>query len=216
VTTLQIGESVGDEPTEAAFPPRPEPSRIGPNAITRVAEALAAREGPGVCRAVFREAGLAHYLESPPEHMVPDADVARLHKALHDRMGTAAAITIGRVAGQLTADYLLANRIPRAAQFVLALLPRRLAAAILIRAIAKHAWTFAGAGRFSYALTRKLTLRLAGGPVARLLTAEEPVCAYYAATFERVFAGILGPSIRVEEVACTATGAAECVFELTW
>jgi len=49
------------------------PARIGPNAITRVAEALNARFGSAVD--VFADAGLAHYLAAPPEQMVDEREV---------------------------------------------------------------------------------------------------------------------------------------------
>ncbi|MBL8305387.1 MAG: hypothetical protein JNM33_01735, partial [Rubrivivax sp.] len=58
--------------------------RIGPNAITRVAEVLPPRVGSHATRELFEHAGLAHYLTRPPEQMVEEAEVRQLHQALRD------------------------------------------------------------------------------------------------------------------------------------
>lgn len=189
---------------------------IGPNAVTRLAEALGEMEGEGVRAAIFGAAGQERHLAQPPAAMVPEADVARLHLALHQALGPWRAAEITWRAGELTAVYLLAHRIPGPAQFLLRLLPPRLAARIMAGAIARHAWTFAGSGRFSWRLEEALTLTIEGGPVARLLTTEEPACHYYAATFEGVFAAVMGQSVTVHETACEASGAEACAFELRW
>ena len=47
--------------------------RIGPNAITRMAEALTAALGPEPTTTLFGAAGLARYLATPPERMVDEA-----------------------------------------------------------------------------------------------------------------------------------------------
>lgn len=189
---------------------------IGPNAVTRLAEALGEMEGEGVRAAIFGAAGQVGHLTEPPAAMVPEGDVGRLHLALHEALGPWRATKIAWRAGELTAAYLLAHRIPGPAQSLLRLLPPRLAARIMARAIVRHAWTFAGSGRFSWRLEEALTLTIKGGPVARLLTTEEPACHYCAATFEGVFAAVLGGSVTVHETACEASGAEACVFELRW
>lgn len=181
-----------------------------------MAEALTARHGACVCHAVFAAAGQAHHLDHPPRGMIEDVAVARLHRALVARLGPRGAGEIGAEAGRLTASYLLANRIPRAAQRLLRLLPGRIAAAILVRAVARHAWTFAGSGRFSFRFGDGLTLRLAGGPVCRLLATGEPACHFYAATFQRVFASVLGARTRVSELRCESAGAPACEFSVSW
>ncbi len=213
---MQTGLPI-DAATVGHRPVAAEAGRIGPNAVTRLAEAIACRVGPDVLGAVFREAGVIRHLETPPQAMVPEGDVAALHAALRRAVGASDAAVIGAEAGRRTGDYLLARRIPRGAQTLLRHLPRRLAAAILLRAIAKHAWTFAGSGRFSYRHDREgVELLVAGGPVCRDIAADGPVCHYYAATFERVFAAMLGPRTRVTETDCEAAGAKACRFRLTW
>ncbi|ACA17965.1 bacteriochlorophyll 4-vinyl reductase [Methylobacterium sp. 4-46] len=187
-------------------------ARIGPNAVTRVAEALATRHGPIVRDAVFARAGLRHHLADPPRAMVPDGDVARLHAALHAVLGPTLAGAVGREAGELTGRYLLAHRIPRPLRVLLALLPRRLALRVLLAAIGRHAWTFVGAGRFEVAWAPLPTLVIAGGPVSRSVTSREPACAYCGAVFESLFRDLVDPRTRVVEFACEAVGAPACRF----
>jgi divinyl protochlorophyllide a 8-vinyl-reductase len=189
---------------------------IGPNAVTRMAEALAAMGGEALCRDIFVSAGLAAHLATPPTRMIPETDVAALHRAAIEALGEERAAGLSREAGRLTGNYLLAHRIPQMAQRVLKRLPRALASRILVTAIARHAWTFAGGGEFTYRFSPRLTLTLKGSPICKGLRTEAPACSYFAGTFERVFGEVLGPSLRVTETECEATGAAACVFEVSW
>ncbi|MFO1148672.1 MAG: bacteriochlorophyll 4-vinyl reductase [Alsobacter sp.] len=190
--------------------------RVGPNAITRIAEALSELDGRDLCRRVFSVAGLTHHLEAPPTAMVDENDVSALNVALYECLGMRRAEAVASEAGRLTGEYLLCNRIPAAAQAVLRSLPRPLAARLLVRAIAKHAWTFAGSGTFSYAFDDGLKLRLERSPVCRHMQHHEPSCHYLTATFQRIFSAILGGGVAVEEVACSGSGAPRCVFAVSW
>ena len=189
--------------------------RIGPNAVTRLAEALDALRGHAETVAVFARAGLCDRLAEPPERMVDESEVIALHAALRARLpGEAAAIAAD--AGRRTADYLLEHRIPRVMRLLLPRLPARLAARILLAAIGRHAWTFAGSGRFTVLPGRVPRFSIAGGPLARGMHAAAPVCDYYAATFQGLFRALLHPQAQVVETACEACGAPACVFEAHW
>lgn len=190
--------------------------RIGPNAIIRVAESLPARIGAAATQAVFEAAGLAHYLREPPGSMVDEAEVRRLHEALRRELGWPLARDVAREAGVRTARYLLAHRIPRLVQRILKLLPAPLAARVLLAAIGRHAWTFAGSGAFSARAGRPVVLTIRGNPMCVGLRADAPACDFYAATFEGLFAALVHPRARVVETACTAQGAPACVFEVRW
>ena len=190
--------------------------RIGPNSITRMAEALCALEGADACDAVFAAAGLSHYLSQPPEDMVPETGVSDLHRAAFLHLGPGRAARVSRRAGRLTADYLLAHRIPGAAQKLLRRLPRGIAARLLLAAVSRHAWTFAGSGAFSYSFAPQLMLRIEGSPVCRHLRTDEKVCHYFAATFEHLFGALVSPGARVEETECEAEGATACVFRVDY
>lgn len=191
-------------------------ARIGPNAIIRVAEALDADYGRAVTAGVFERAGLAAYLKAPPATMVDEREVAALHARLRETLGVADARRIGHAAGIATADYLLAHRIPRPVQMLLKLLPARLAAQVLLAAIGRHAWTFAGSGRFAVLGWAPLTLAIADNPLCRGVQSDQPLCDYYTATFERLFRVLVHPQTTARETACEAMGAAACTFELRW
>jgi divinyl protochlorophyllide a 8-vinyl-reductase len=195
--------------------------RIGPNAVTRVAEALTALFGPGVAASVFRSAGLTAWWLAPPTRMVDEANVQALYQALHRLMGSTQAEHVTREAGERTAAYLLAHRIPKAFARLLKLLPARLAARLLLVAIARHAWTFAGSGRFSHEGPRLLGqgqafLTIRHNPLCVGLAADHPVCSFHAAVFEHLFAVLVHPASRVRELSCEAAGAQACRFEVSW
>jgi divinyl protochlorophyllide a 8-vinyl-reductase len=138
--------------------------RIGPNAITRVAEVLRARVGTGATSTLFEHAGLSGYLLQPPQSMVDEAEVRRLHGVLREDLGDEQARAVARDAGLRTAEYLLAHRIPRPVQRLLKFLPAALAARVLLAAISRNAWTFAGSGKFSARVGQPVVLTLRNNP----------------------------------------------------
>jgi len=190
--------------------------KIGPNAITRAAEALRAQAGEIATIKLFRAAGLSHYLEAPPEQMVDECEVVALHGAMRDLLGPEAARHASYAAGMRTADYLLANRIPRPVQYLLRVLPPLLASRVLLSAIRRHSWTFAGTGHFAATAGHPTLLSIAGCPICRGAHAVAPACDYYAATFERLFQVLVSPRAQVQEIACEALGASACVFAVRW
>ncbi|MFO0471118.1 MAG: bacteriochlorophyll 4-vinyl reductase [Pseudomonadota bacterium] len=195
--------------------------RIGPNAITRVAEVLPARLGSSATWELFERAGLVRYLRQPPERMVGEDEVRALHATLREQLGGTLAGEVARAAGTATADYLLAHRIPHPLQRLLRALPARLAARVLLRAVARNAWTFVGSGRLQTCaaaalLGRPVVLRIRGNPLARGVVAAAPACDYCAAAFERLFQVLVHPRCRVVEAECEACGAAACRFEIRW
>jgi len=190
--------------------------RIGPNAITRLAEVLPGIAGADRAEQVFASAGLLAYWRTPPQAMVDEAEVARLHAAIRALLGDAPARTAARAAGARTADYLLAHRVPLAAQAVLKRLPAALSTWLLLRAIGSHAWTFAGSGVFRAQAGRPVRFSITGNPLCRGIVSDAPACDYYAATFERLFRVLVHPAAQVVEMACEACGDDACRFELRW
>jgi len=191
-------------------------ARIGPNAILRVAEALRRAGGAAIERRVFHEARLDGYVGAPPDRMVDEAEVTRLHHALRVTLGEANARAISIDAGRATGDYLLANRIPKPVQILLKPMPSRLAARVLLQAISRHAWTFAGSGTFTARPGRPVHFEIRNNPICRGMLANAPVCDYYAATFERLFRELVDRRADVVELECEATGADACRFEIRW
>jgi divinyl protochlorophyllide a 8-vinyl-reductase len=87
---------------------------------------------------------------------------------------------------------------------------------VLLAAIARHAWTFVGSGRFEVLGCSPVRVSISGNPLARAVHADEPQCDYYAATFERLFCALVSRSSTVVETHCEAAGAAACIFEVRW
>jgi divinyl protochlorophyllide a 8-vinyl-reductase len=201
-------------------------ARIGPNAILRLVEALDGRFGRLKTEAVFRAAGQQEHLATPPDAMVDERSITALYTSLPSQLGFAAAADISAHAGWLTGEYLLAHRIPAAAQRVMQLMPAALAARTLLAAIDRHAWTFAGSGTFERQHVERARsgghsrvhwrLSIANCPICRGAKFSGPACAYYAATFERIFREVVASSAGVVETECQANGAAACVFEVSW
>jgi divinyl protochlorophyllide a 8-vinyl-reductase len=195
--------------------PPPGAPRIGPNAVIRLAEALRAQDG-ALAQRVFAASGLSHYLAAPPQHMVDEAEVARLHRVLRAQAGPGAARAFAFDAGRRTGAYLLAHRIPAPAQRLLRALPRRWAAALLGRAIRRNAWTFAGSGGFELQGGPRPSFTVAQCALCRGCRADTPLCDFYAGTFTALFAALVDPAARAREVACAAQGDPACRFALDW
>ena len=145
--------------------------------------------------------------------MIPEDDAARLHRQVRleepDRAPDLAAD-----AGRRTADYILAYRIPGPAKRLLKVLPPALAATFLARAIARHAWTFAGSGRF--AQDGPWTFRIADNPLIRGERSEVPICHWHAAVFERLYRSLVAPDcICVETTCCAVSEAEACRFRIS-
>jgi divinyl protochlorophyllide a 8-vinyl-reductase len=191
-------------------------SRIGPNAISRIAEALRNRYGEEDTVRIFVEAGLDAYLPHMPTAMIDEDEVTRLHCALRTALGAEGARLVSRDAGRLTGDYLLAHRIPTAVRSVLRFLPSRWSARALLRAIDSNRWTFCGSAHLTITTTPDIRVTLAGCALCLGATAEETLCDYYAATFERLFRVLVDRRTVVTETECHASGASACVFTIAW
>jgi divinyl protochlorophyllide a 8-vinyl-reductase len=148
--------------------------------------------------------------------MVDEADVARLHRTVRQMFSRNAAEGLLLRAGDLTGEYVLAHRIPRPVRTLLPWLPDRAAANLLCAAIRRHAWTFAGSGRFEARAGSPVRLAIVDNPMCRELRSDTPACHYYAATFERLFRALVNERASVVEVACEASGARSCRFEVGW
>ncbi len=194
------------------------PARIGPNAILRVTEVVGERDGRDAVAALLWSAGLERYVSAAPSGMVDERDVVRLHGALRALHGVEQARAIAREAGLRTGDYLLAHRIPRAVQLLLRVLPAPAASRILLDAMRRHAWTFAGSASFTAAPRRGgvLPLALTHCPLCREASAAQPLCDYYAGTFERLYRRLVSCTASVVETHCEAQGAPACRFEVRW
>lgn len=203
-------------PSEVAPPALASGALIGPNAVTRISQAMESLGYAGSLRTIFALAGGSEWLETPPTRMVDETSAARLHRAIRDVFAVADANNILAEAGRLTADYLLANRIPRAFQRLLPWLPRRWAERLFLAAISRHAWTFVGSGRFSASVGDPTTIEIRMNPLCSGERRCRAVCVWHAAVFKRLFGELISPAARVEEISCEARGDSACRFHLTW
>jgi divinyl protochlorophyllide a 8-vinyl-reductase len=167
-------------------------------------------------RHIFSQAGSPQWLDSPPAEMVDETRVARLHATVRELLPETRANSILKEAGRMTAEYLLANRIPRLAQTVLKILPPSLAARALTRAIGSHAWTFAGTGRFRGDIGSNATFEIWDNPLCRERDLTPGLCVWHTAVFERLFRELVSARTTAEETHCVRNGDPCCRFVLTW
>ncbi|EWY40895.1 hypothetical protein N825_33735 [Skermanella stibiiresistens SB22] len=194
---------------------KPAPA-IGPNAVTQLVPALTRQGFDGMVPRVFAGAGVAGWLADPPAVMVDELQVAALHRTLRAWLPPEQASLVLADAGRLTADYLLAARIPGLAQAIMKRLPASLSASLLVGAIKAHAWTFAGSGRFSARDGKPLILQITNNPLCASEHAAAPVCSWHAAVFRRLFEVLVTRHVRVDEIDCEARGDDACRFSIDW
>jgi divinyl protochlorophyllide a 8-vinyl-reductase len=189
---------------------------VGPNAAIQLAIALRSAGLNYIARDVFAKVGAQEWLERPPTAMVDEMRVARIHQGIREKLSREDAGAILAAAGQLTADYLLANRIPKAFRRLLSYLPRSVAERLFLSALRRHAWTFVGSGKFIARMGAPTILEIKGNPFCEGEKRTAPVCDWHAAVFQRMFAQLIAPSAQVREVACEAQGDGCCRFALRW
>jgi divinyl protochlorophyllide a 8-vinyl-reductase len=192
------------------------PGRIGPNALLQVFNVLDDVLGAEETKRLARRAGLGHHVASPPSSMVDERDVVALHQTIRASLSADQSSLVLWQAGTRTANYILANRIPKLAQIVLRALPARPASAIMLRAIAKNAWTFAGSGQFSFRGGRPALLTLADCPACfEVYQADDP-CLYYTATFEGLCRALVHPGAQIADQGSTSPDGRQRIFRLNW
>ncbi len=185
-------------------------ARIGPNAVLQTLGAFLDAEGHTRSDALRTRAGVPDPL---PPGMVPEACFTRLVAAVRAELSPRRADAVLADAGRRTADYVTTHRIPRSVQLLLRVLPRRVALPLLLSSVARHAWTFTGAGHFRVEGPYPGVLVLQHAPTCRAHTTSAPSGAYYAAAFEGLLR-LAAPGIRVREVACQSRGAPACRFAI--
>lgn len=193
-------------------PPARPPARIGPNAIIQTGQALSALHGPGAARLIFEAAGLGRYIGVLPTTMIDEREPVVLFAAIQATLPPAEADRVLAEAGHRTGHYILENRIPPIARQILPKLPTGLSSRLLVSAIARHAWTFAGSGRFEGRVAGwikpRVRLEIVGNPLAT------PGCPWHGATFKRLFDRLCGSNQAARHLECCASGGNRCVTEL--
>lgn len=186
-------------------------ARIGPNAVLQLVPVLQDACGPAETAALLAAAGLA----GPPATtgLMDEAPAIALHRAVRAAFAGRSEAMLSD-AGRRTAAYILAHRIPPAARALLRALPPRLAGPLLARAIARHAWTFAGSGQFVLESTRPATFAIHANPLVRGEAAPRPLCHWHRAVFATLFRRLVDPASDCRETACCAAGSISCRFQI--
>ncbi|PLK71149.1 bacteriochlorophyll 4-vinyl reductase [Rhizobium sp. TH135] len=202
-----------DHDVADGVPEARSPARIGPNAIIQTGQALAALFGDETARMIFDRAGIGHRFVDPPGTMLDEREPQRLFAVLCDTLSDQDATRVLAQAGDRTGHYLLVNRIPKPARWLLPRLPTAISERLLSRAISAHAWTFAGSGRFSG------QVRGCRRPVVQLAIQNNPLatpgCPWHGAVFERLFATLTATQVSVLHPRCQAKGNDCCEWTIT-
>jgi len=202
--TLAVGSR--DATLEAAQ------ARIGPNAVLQTLAAAEALEGRATAARIRTLAALP---EDWSEGLIPEAWFLSTLRATRATLPTPRADAVLREAGTRTAAYVAEHRIPRAFRALLRTLPARVALPMLLTAFARHAWTFAGRGRFSVEGAYPGAIRLEDAPTCRerAPTPDALTGGYYEAAFEALLS-LAAPGVRVREIACASQGKPACIFQI--
>lgn len=182
---------------------------VGPNAVLQLIQPLRNAAGDQVLQDVFRRAGLERYLDQPPLAMVPEEEARGLFGAVRELLGTDRGDEVLRTAGRETARYVMAHRIPPPVRGLLHVLPARLAARLLLSAIQRHAWTFAGSGSCrGVAHKGALVIAIDDNPLAT------PGCPWHAGVLETMFRTLVTRRATLHHGVCCARGGDACRFRV--
>jgi divinyl protochlorophyllide a 8-vinyl-reductase len=198
---------------DAVVPATMNAARIGPNAIIQTIAALREAYAPDELPKLLA-GGAEVYLSQLPHEMIPEEQFHALVELLTPRLGVERAGEILYRAGERTADYVRANRIPAPLRTILGALPAPLGLRLFLPAISKHAWTFAGSGKFTFSVGRALWISI-GKPADHDTAGIAAVlCRYYCGSFTQMLRRVVSQRIQLRETSCQARGGAACVYQI--
>jgi divinyl protochlorophyllide a 8-vinyl-reductase len=190
--------------------------RVGPNAVIQLVAAIKAQNLTLQMMPAFASLDAVHWLSYPPRQMLDAERVGRLFRAVRANLPLPRASALMEDAGTRTADYLLANRIPRFVRWLLRLMPPRFSARLLATAIRRNAWTFGADHHFIISGTSPLIFEIEGNPLCGGEFSARPICAWHEAVFRRLFRALVSPQTEIVETDCEAAGAPACRFVVDW
>jgi len=174
------------------------PARIGPNAVIRTVQELEGILGRVDTERLLRRFGLEHLLDVKPDGMRPEEEFLQLVRAVTESLPPETARAVLLSAGRSTGSYVLENRIPGVFRKLAPVLPRSVRLRLLLSAFQRHAWTFAGSGRFEVEPGSPARMRLELAPEARNLPSRIPLIAYYTGSFEVLLRGVVASEVALE------------------
>jgi divinyl protochlorophyllide a 8-vinyl-reductase len=212
MTVSAAHPSTFDKVTSEARPLAEAVAVVGPNAVTQLVRVLRAATDAEDVQRILVLADVLEWADHPPDHMVDERPVAALHRATRAILAPDRSRAVLAEAGLRTGDYILSNRIPKAARAVLKILPAWMSSRLLARAITAHAWTFVGSGRFACSRDDGLSFEIRGNPFCAGETSVAPLCVWHAAVFQRLYQALVSPGAMAVETHCAARGDACCRF----
>jgi divinyl protochlorophyllide a 8-vinyl-reductase len=189
-----------------------EHARIGPNSIIRTVEALTDLFGVPYTHNLLCAGGYPDLMDNLPTTMIPEEEFLALITMLVEQIGSEQTAHILRRAGELTAGYLLANRIPKPFQTLLTYVSPTIGLNLLLVAIKKSAWTFAGSGKFSFVGSTPATIIIANQHATAIIPHE--ICSFYNGTFETIFQTLIDTQTHVEKLVGPGSGEFRCVYRV--
>ena len=203
--TVATDHLVERAPEAAAPVDRREPARIGPNAILQLIAVLREERHERWLRDVFYRSGLSAMLVNPPDEMVDERAGRRSLPSLvrAPAAGCGRSVDRGQSRHATPRAIFWRTAFPSQRRFVLKLLPTRWSAPLLLRAIQRHAWTFAGSGETQHCHEGRRGRRSKSrtNPIAM------PGCVWHVGVFETLFQRLVSTKARVRHVACCGDGA---------
>jgi divinyl protochlorophyllide a 8-vinyl-reductase len=143
--------------------------------------------------------------------MVDAGTVRRLNQAIRACLPETDARAVMHKAGELTGRYILANRIPAKVMLLLEALPSLISPHLLMMAIKRHSWTFAGSSRVSITHGwRNATITIEDNPIAY------GPCAWHIAVFTVLLEPLARKTLHVVEEGCCADRKNCCRFIVRW
>ncbi len=183
------------------------PSKIGPNSIIQTVGALESAYGKSRADEILTNAGQGHWIGNLPSEMTDESKFHALVTALQKEIGETATAGILKESGERTAKYLLRVRIPGPFQKIVKLLPPGLAFRVLLFAISKNAWTFAGSGEFDYSSKPSPNINV------KVTFPSEPVVGnFYLGTFIALLRELVNPNTSIRENIRKESGAIVCRY----
>ncbi len=189
-------------------------ARIGPNAIIQTVEALKELYGVPYALEVLQRGEQAHWVDNLPTTMVEERVFLSLAQALVGQIGSDEARRVIWRCGERTAQYLLDNRIPGPFQQLVKVLPRQVGFTLLLLAISKSAWTFAGSGTFHFSGGERPLLLIANPDQTHVVLPE--VCGFYGGTFEGILRALMGEQTRVVPASCGERWDCRCAYAVVF
>ena len=184
-------------------------NHVGPNAIIQTSRALVDCVGQWQRDRVFAHAGLGWMGTREPDHRVSAEAVNALNASVLATLGRQTAERVLADAGVGTGHYIIDNRIPGFAKSLLRLLPRRLGTRLLLMAVARNAWTFAGDATVE---TGRDWIVIQDNPIC-LGKAGFSGCVWHRNVLETLFHTLVSPAVTVIETHCIGQGDPFCRFE---